>query len=1107
MLCINKGMVFLTMRNKSLVFKLFSVILAIAIIISSLSLYFLDKNRMAYANIVNYSLNQPISLPYPKLSKIDYRSCLMRGIEIDKNDPLKIKFYFDSANKVEINKKDINRMIKYFLGFLTIPKEDLWVNLSPYEKDRIIPESLMRLDIGKDMLLEDYILKKIISYLTNPHTVYGKKYWQKIKQVAYKIFKINKINIDNFYKIWIIPGEVKVYKKENKFFIQKAQLKVMMDDDYQIMKNNNCLAGNKNLKGSLQFKETFKKEIMPVIEQQVNNSLDFVPLRQLYYALIISDYFKENFKNHIIYSDYIDRENVQSIELKQAGDIKKNIYTSYLNIFNDNKYYYSDKEYSPYYQKNIKYKYFSGGLLLNQEKNQEQADRIDPRDFVTVNTQVAVTENDDYYHEQEKDSDSWIKAIIKSKNFFVGVSLITSASLGLIFGLEAFILTFNLINFTGIVAALQNIVGIEDREIIYYLNELEDLPAAASYPTASIVVPFYQEPFEVIVKTMNQAIRVVDFYNQKAKAKKANFIVFDDGLQTPGLDSQEKDKRIKFYRENGIAYIARPPNNKEGFYRTGFFKKASNLNYAHNLDVLVQKELSKYKDKEIPSEETISQIIKTLSNQKEYNNLRLDLSQIHGNITTGDFILFLDNDSFAPTESLVYSIHSLLRRPQVGYIQHASSPLNPEENLLTKIHAVSGRVFWKFVLKVRSLYAPAPILGHNLVIRKEALAKAYKIINAEYPEQLGPWHEGRGADDLVAGMSIRRAGYYGISADLPYPSGEDFKEGLALTYSELAGQMRRYGSTATGSILTSIKEWKEDGLLRKEYKDILKRKDISLGEKFELFLWAVPGLQGVGVWFVLGGYFLQSLVGINYFGLAIFVGLMTAVIGNTIIILSSWSKIKVKNYFGRFKFILLSPLLYVGLWLYFSLGMFVDLFLGRVSIYRTTMIQTSSLDSFSVKIKKTLKNSIPLLLAGSFFLIWSGLLILQIEYSINLLSILAFNIFMATALFSSPFIFGDIWPKASDQIKDNKVNDKPNSNDLSVVEGDKDKAVLENKGGIDFAQTSKINIGRLSNKSTLWEGIITKTNDLHHQRKTDKTAESFAINIIKIEKEYVCLKP
>jgi hypothetical protein len=44
------------------------------------------------------------------------------------------------------------KLIKYFLASLTIPEKDLWVNLSPYEKDRIIPQSFGLTEMGRDLL-------------------------------------------------------------------------------------------------------------------------------------------------------------------------------------------------------------------------------------------------------------------------------------------------------------------------------------------------------------------------------------------------------------------------------------------------------------------------------------------------------------------------------------------------------------------------------------------------------------------------------------------------------------------------------------------------------------------------------------------------------------------------------------------------------------------------------------------------------------------------------------------------------------------------------------------------------------------------------------------
>ena len=69
---------------------------------------------------------------------------ILKGIKVYPNDPLKFEFVLDKGNSAisqEALKNESSKLIKYFLASLTIPEKDLWVNLSPYEKDRIIPNS------------------------------------------------------------------------------------------------------------------------------------------------------------------------------------------------------------------------------------------------------------------------------------------------------------------------------------------------------------------------------------------------------------------------------------------------------------------------------------------------------------------------------------------------------------------------------------------------------------------------------------------------------------------------------------------------------------------------------------------------------------------------------------------------------------------------------------------------------------------------------------------------------------------------------------------------------------------------------------------------------
>ena len=76
-----------------------------------------------------------------------YDAGLLRGIEFSLGNPTDMFFYFDQKDKY-LHGKEMQRLVRFFFGFLAVPQELLWVNLSPYEKNRIIPEAIKKLDIG-----------------------------------------------------------------------------------------------------------------------------------------------------------------------------------------------------------------------------------------------------------------------------------------------------------------------------------------------------------------------------------------------------------------------------------------------------------------------------------------------------------------------------------------------------------------------------------------------------------------------------------------------------------------------------------------------------------------------------------------------------------------------------------------------------------------------------------------------------------------------------------------------------------------------------------------------------------------------------------------------
>ena len=90
----------------------------------------------------------------------------LQGITIHPDNALQFDFLIHKGDQqLELGQKreEYKKLVKYFLASLTIPDEDQWVNLSPYEKDRIIKDDFGKTEMGRDLLAQDYLLKQITS--------------------------------------------------------------------------------------------------------------------------------------------------------------------------------------------------------------------------------------------------------------------------------------------------------------------------------------------------------------------------------------------------------------------------------------------------------------------------------------------------------------------------------------------------------------------------------------------------------------------------------------------------------------------------------------------------------------------------------------------------------------------------------------------------------------------------------------------------------------------------------------------------------------------------------------------------------------------------------
>ena len=91
----------------------------------------------------------------PVSSSTSFTPALIRGINIVADDPLSFNFIVTKGDTLftdDTFKSEANKLIKYFLAALTIPEKDMWVNLSPNEPNRIIPDNFGKTEMGIELL-------------------------------------------------------------------------------------------------------------------------------------------------------------------------------------------------------------------------------------------------------------------------------------------------------------------------------------------------------------------------------------------------------------------------------------------------------------------------------------------------------------------------------------------------------------------------------------------------------------------------------------------------------------------------------------------------------------------------------------------------------------------------------------------------------------------------------------------------------------------------------------------------------------------------------------------------------------------------------------------
>jgi len=221
------------MIQKSRFLKLMAVLTVVFFISSTISPVSLAQSLPGVAG-----------LPAPGqmiLASQQFVPVMLRGIQLQPDKPLEFGFLIDSGNTGlagDALKQQTEQLVKYFLTALTVPDEHLWVNLSPGEDNRVIPEDFGITAMGRDLLAQDYILKQLTASLIHPDQELGKEFWKRVSDKVREQFNGADIPTDAFSRVWVVPDKALVLENNGTAFIAESRLKVLLEEDYHAMHDN-----------------------------------------------------------------------------------------------------------------------------------------------------------------------------------------------------------------------------------------------------------------------------------------------------------------------------------------------------------------------------------------------------------------------------------------------------------------------------------------------------------------------------------------------------------------------------------------------------------------------------------------------------------------------------------------------------------------------------------------------------------------------------------------------------------------------------------------------------------------------------------------------------
>ncbi|GFZ47911.1 hypothetical protein JCM24511_05658 [Saitozyma sp. JCM 24511] len=336
----------------------------------------------------------------------------------------------------------------------------------------------------------------------------------------------------------------------------------------------------------------------------------------------------------------------------------------------------------------------------------------------------------------------------------------------------------------------------------------------------TVQMPVYKESLEdVLIPTLESVQRATTVFERQGGV--VNVIVCDDGLQVIG--EEERARRLKYYKDHNLAFVARPPHGSNGFERRGRFKKAGNLNHCNALSLRVEDIMHQRRPTQTQDTSTGSDIWTELDESELYEeafatavNETDGATWANGNIRIGEIILLIDSDTRVPGDCFMDASLEMSASPEVAIIQHASGVMQVAHQFFE-----NGMAFFTRNLQVAISYTVAsgdvaPFVGHNAFLRWRALQECASPDDYDGVSRI--WSESHVSEDFQISLKLQTLGW-----TLRWAAYSDggFQEGVSLTCADELARWQKYAYGVSEIVFHPIRYWPTRGPLTKQFRAFL----------------------------------------------------------------------------------------------------------------------------------------------------------------------------------------------------------------------------------------------------------------------------------------------